>query len=95
MGKYYTAEVCMKGHIITDSIEKHPEDRKPIRPQCGEPTITMCPSCDREIQIKGCDYDESDPLVGIAKSIADSDPPPSLPAYCSKCGKPLPWTDKK
>lgn len=84
-GKYSTAQVCLNGHTITSSIEKHPGIKEEYCSQCGEPTITACPSC--KSNIKGR-YD----IEGYASFNGGYD---GAKAYCHKCGQPFPWTERK
>jgi len=50
MGTYRTAEVCPNGHASTSSADTSPELREKYCSQCGEPTITQCPSCNANIR---------------------------------------------
>lgn len=77
---YATAQICMKGHIITDSIEDRPERATPFCEQCGEKTITRCPNCD--VNIRGY-YHHGGEVVLLYRR----------PAFCHACGKPYPWTE--
>ena len=81
MGLYHTAQVCLNGHIITDSADKHHELLKPYCPRCGSPTITSCPSCSAPIH---GNYDCGVVVIGDE---------PTADAYCYNCGKPYPWTE--
>lgn len=80
MGFYHTAQVCINGHLITDSFDNHPEFRKNYCPECGAETITKCPSCGAEIH---GDYDCGIVVIGGT---------PSVESYCYNCGEPYPWT---
>ncbi len=75
-----TAQVCLNGHIINHSFEKYPVHNKKFCPECGEPTITNCPEC--QAKIPGAIH-----YSNVSGAI-DYD----LPAFCSECGKPYPWT---
>ena len=83
MGEYHTAEVCIKGHHTTSSIEMNPEFRSKYCPQCGAATITKCPGC--STNIRGSHYS---PHVLTIRSY-------HLPNYCHYCGEPLPWTQQR
>jgi len=80
---YETAQVCLNGHIITDTYDRSIELRKEFCPKCGAPTIFQCPSCNKEIQ---GDY----VVPGI---VVIGSGPGKPPAYCFSCGKPFPWTN--
>ncbi len=84
-GKYDVAQVCMNGHVINEMVKRHPEDNADHCEDCGEKTITACPSCGQEIP--GHDPDSS---VIVLSTRA-----PKPPAFCRKCGKPYPWTERK
>lgn len=83
MGIYRTAEVCLAGHTTTSSIETSPESRSQYCPECGEKTISACPSCGNNIR----GYYE---LVGVI-SISEYVPP----NYCFHCGSRFPWAESK
>lgn len=86
MGRYDTAKVCMNGHLITNSIEQHPEHREPFCSSCGASTITKCPNCNSNIR--------GEHQTGV-KAIVIPIGPATPPTYCVNCGKPFPWTEKK
>jgi hypothetical protein len=80
---YDTAQICINGHVITDSIVTSPEVSQKFCNKCGAPTITNCQTCNASI--RGFHH-----LDGI---IYSSDY--KLPNFCPECGKPYPWTDAK
>lgn len=82
MGYYHTAQICLNGHVITDSYDQYPEHGKSFCDTCGEKTITQCLHCGSNIH---GDYEE----VGVC-CLGFSTP---APAYCYNCGKPFPWTE--
>ena len=84
MGTYRIAEVCPNGHVSTSSADTSPELREKYCSQCGEPTLTKCPKCQRSI--RGYYY------VECVITIGDSYMPP---AFCYNCGCPFPWTERK
>jgi hypothetical protein len=45
MSYYHTAQICLNGHIINESIEEYPEKNEKFCSLCGSETITECPSC--------------------------------------------------
>lgn len=81
MGYYHTAQICLNGHVITDSYDKNPEFRQNYCDKCGQPTITKCPNCNSNIR---GDY-ECNNVVSIGFSTP-------APNFCHNCGKPFPWT---
>lgn len=81
MGFYHTAQVCLNGHLITDSADIYPESHNPYCTRCGAKTITSCPSCSAPIH---GDYDCGVVVMGSE---------PTVDAYCYNCGKPYPWTE--
>lgn len=82
MGNYYTAQICLNGHMINDSADKYPESNQEFCSRCGAKTITTCPSCGNRIR----GYYSSEFVI------LTSDPTP-VDAYCCRCGKPYPWTE--
>lgn len=75
-----TALVCLNGHVINHSFKKYPIHNKKFCPKCGEPTITNCLECKAEIA----------GAIHYSNVIGAIDY--NLPAFCSECGKPYPWT---
>jgi len=81
-GSYYlTAQVCLNGHTITNSLERSPNKAEAYCSICSERTITKCPDCNT--QIRGYYY-----VPGVL-DFAQCYSPPS---FCHNCGKPFPWT---
>lgn len=81
MGYYHVAQICLNGHMITDSSDTYPELCSPYCPKCGAATITACPSCGAPLP---GDYDCGIPIIGSQAPVN---------AYCHQCGKPYPWTE--
>lgn len=77
------AQICMNGHAINPSFQKYPIHNKKFCPNCGEPTITQCPHCQTNIPGE----------IHYANVFGASDY--KVPVFCSECGKPYPWTEKK
>lgn len=82
MGYYSTAQVCLAGHPSTSDIT-NTELMENFCSQCGQKTITQCPSCNANIRgyyhVSGCfSFQEYVP-----------------PAFCYNCGKPFPWTQSR
>jgi len=84
MGQYHTAQVCLEGHPVTDSIERSPELMQEHCSKCGNPTITQCPRC--QAAIRG-DYD----VPGVCAIGFPYEPP----SYCHACGAAFPWTEAR
>jgi len=85
MGQYDIMQVCLNGHLITDTYMRNPEFRKNHCPKCGAETITKCPNCGQPI--KG-DYH----VDGVVFLSGRSTPVPDI---CEYCGKDFPWRSKK
>lgn len=82
MSYYHVAQICLNGHVITDTYDQNPEFRQNFCNKCGEKTITKCPNC--KSNIRG-DYE----VEGICFIGSTMD---TAPAYCYNCGSPYPWT---
>lgn len=82
MAHYETALICLKGHVITSTIESSPESVTPFCTMCGSKTISSCPNCGARI----LGYHN---IPGVIHAFYD------IPAYCHQCGKPYPWTEEK
>ncbi|MBU4216247.1 MAG: DUF2321 domain-containing protein [Actinobacteria bacterium] len=79
---YDTAQICQNGHIINQMTVENPV-RSAFRCEtCGEETITACPSCKTPIRGYYHSEDMNVPLFEV-------------PKFCSSCGEPYPWTDRK
>ena len=84
MGYHDTAQVCLNGHAVNDSVHRSPEFNKKHCRTCGEATITNCRSCNAPIQ--GEYHVEGVAVFGFSYI------PPS---FCHNCGNPYPWTQSK
>ena len=76
MSGYYSAQICLNGHIISE----YENNIETYCSKCGSKTISSCPSCNTPI--RGA-YNNEYSLY---------DEKYNLPAYCFACGKPYPWT---
>ena len=83
MDYYQTAQICLNGHCITSAFETNPLDRQPFCDQCGAKTITECPSCRAKIRGEYTPGNDSSFFGGFGYTV---------PAFCSQCGAPFPWT---
>ena len=81
MEGYDVAQVCPNGHVANDSSTKFPQFNRDFCEDCGEKTITSCPSCKNPIRGR----------LGGGFSCAEFTPP----AYCRNCGNAFPWTQQK
>lgn len=80
---YDFAQICLNGHVINAATETYPHLNRKFCDECGAPSITNCPNCKAKIEGQ---FDpkgewESQPYI--------------VPAYCSECGNPFPWTESK
>lgn len=81
-GVYRTAQICLNGHCITESVDAYPVHAQSFCDKCGAPTITTCPACNASI--RGYYFVPGFVTVGHNYEV---------PSYCYSCGKPYPWTD--
>jgi len=87
MSRYDIQQVCENGHKITGCYTKAPEDRAEFCKKCGAKTIIACPYCHKKIP--------GDELRGDWRGIWNPVNSLDVPCYCTSCGKPYPWTQKK
>ena len=81
MSEYDVVQVCPNGHVANESYSRFPQFNKDYCEDCGEKTITTCPSCEKQILGR---YSGS-------MSISSFQPP----AFCRYCGSSFPWTKRK
>lgn len=79
--RYGVALICKNGHVCSDDISMTDTAVK-YCPECGEETISTCPSCG--LQIRGCGHYDGVILLSNYHR----------PSYCINCGNPYPWTEK-
>lgn len=84
MGYYDTAQICLKGHVVTDSYNTFPAGRQAFCQECGSKTITACPTCNADIR---GNY-HVDGVVGVG-GVNEA------PAFCHSCGKSYPWSSRR
>src|SRR4029453_17465682 len=77
------ALICLNGHVINDCALTAPELNQDHCDKCGEPTRTKCISCGWEIRGRFM----GGPTILLGQF--------SAPSYCSKCGHPYPWTERR
>jgi hypothetical protein len=79
-----TMQVCLDGHVITDSLVESPHLGKKRCPKDGTETISACPTCGNAIP----------GTMHYAHSVMIAPLPPP-PERCEHCGEALPWTGKR
>lgn len=80
-GNFDIAQVCLNGHVITDSFSTEYKKAQPYCDMCGEETIVKCTNC--ETPIRG--YDSGSSVIYTYEP----------PSYCYKCGHAFPWISSK
>jgi hypothetical protein len=80
-GEYDVGQACLNGHAITGSAGRYPEFTSKFCKECGEPTTTECPKCNKPIR---GNYTQG-------YSLTSWEPP----RFCHECGAPYPWTERK
>jgi len=83
MGEYRVAQICLNGHVISDSIDKCPEHNERFCSICGEETTNNCPRCSQPIR----GYYHVDGVIDLQHKYQP-------PSFCHNCGFPFPWTEK-
>lgn len=81
LGTYYTAQICLNGHVITDSANTSAELQEKFCSKCGAETIMQCLNCNADI--RGYYF-----IPGFLDFISNYE----KPLFCYNCGKPYPWT---
>jgi len=89
--RYDIQQVCENGHQISCCYNIRPEEQKKFCPECGAPTITACLKCNLAIQGAIIESYESWDGRHTMRPVSR----PKVPSYCSNCGEPYPWTQKK
>lgn len=80
---YRTAEICINGHLTTDSVEESPESTEKFCIKCGKQTIRRCAEC--HAPIRGAYFSDGLTFPGYYK----------VPNHCYNCGKSFPWTEAR
>lgn len=75
---YHTAQVCLNGHLITESTEEFPDDMQKFCSKCGAQAVTTCPNCSASLH----GYHDDPDFISIT----------TVDSFCYNCGKPYPWT---
>lgn len=81
MGHYTDACICLNGHIISGDARSLEATSR--CGDCGDATISRCLSCDTAIR------------GSLQNDMGFMPPKPKLKSYCSSCGAPYPWTERK
>lgn len=75
------AQICRNGHVVNAATKKRPKHNRDYCEECGQPTITECPSCDASIP--------GEYHVPNVVSLSGSDF--EAPDFCGDCGDAYPW----
>ncbi len=76
---YDTAQICLQGHCINDSVTTYPRFNENYCTRCGQPTVTVCRHCRAEI--RGHTYGSATTGSYV------------VPSFCHECGAAYPWTE--
>jgi hypothetical protein len=79
--EFDVGQACLNGHAVTGSLTRSPEFAAKHCKDCGEPTISACPKCNK-------------PIRGQYKNFYGSRGW-QVPSYCHECGAAYPWTERK
>ena len=85
MEGYDTAQICLNGHVVNDSVRWSPEFNSLHCKECGAATVTACGKCKQPI--RGYYHSPGIIVVGGAQMGA--------PPHCYHCGAAYPWTIKQ
>ncbi|ABA90275.2 protein of unknown function DUF2321 [Syntrophotalea carbinolica DSM 2380] len=77
---YDVAQICINGHVINSMAKDYPQSNQKYCSDCGEETITACPSCGSNIR----GHYHVPGVISFSNFHA--------PSYCFNCGSPYPWT---
>lgn len=81
-GKAYdTAQICLQGHCINDSVTTYPRFNEDYCSRCGQPTMTACRHC--RAPIRGHMYQSTATGSYV------------VPSFCHECGAAYPWTEAR
>lgn len=92
MATYDTAQICLKGHLITGRAETAPYRQRKFCERDGSEVISRCPICDSKIRgtaILGHQVVSESLRPRLRSELR------VVPAYCPDCGKPFPWTAER
>jgi len=78
-------QACLNGHVTWFDGAEWAQTL--FCPDCGAETIAACPACSAPLQGSGEVVIHGPPVI-TAQTVF-SDPP----AFCYRCGRPLPWTE--
>ena len=78
---YDAAQICENGHVANSMARDFPDINQDHCDKGGAATIMACPSCQTEIR----GFYHVPGVIGFTNYY-------KAPAFCYKCGKPLPWT---
>jgi hypothetical protein len=81
-GRYTTAAVCQRGHVLTADADVHPAAK--FCAECGAKLMIACDGCGADLR----GHYVPPGVTGVGG-------PYSPPSFCSSCGKPFPWTTEK
>lgn len=76
-------QVCLNGHLITDSYKKSQVESQNYCDICGKETITKCPECGKDIPGR----------IYFSGGLFTRTKP--VPEFCEFCGSPFPWAGMK
>lgn len=77
---YDTAQICLNGHVITESLKTSPARAQAFCSECGAATISACPSCNEPIR----GYYHIPGTIGFGRMSG-------TPSFCHACGAMFPW----
>lgn len=81
--EYDVMEACLNGHKVTGRLRSQPFRHEKFCKECGEKTISTCPSCNSAIR--------GDRHVPGNRHVAGQIIPVDVPKYCIECGAAYPW----
>ncbi len=97
MNSYRFSQICINGHIITDSADHHAKISQKYCEKCGKEVISSCQNC--QTKIKGREELEKSTFMiatgsgVLAPRVKELSMFYEKPLYCYHCSNAFPWVE--